>query len=403
VTLRDGAVDTVVHRGAPDPAALIESLGPLDGVALVAVDLSGLLAAAVVDRSADPVVMVRIAPRPAIDPVLAGHPSPRVERLIAHRFTVRGGHDLYGRDLAELDVAAAARLCDRPELAAANGIAVLATGSAAQSRHERDVADLLQFAFPDTHISIAGDFGGLGMAPREATVVLDAALSGIAGRLAGLLSTATAGLPDVPLMIGRGDGGLTTLAALRTHPVSVLQSTPALRLLAAAHRSGYTDCRVVLTRGHPGADPVPVPFIGEVRNGLVAAQPYLSTALHADLVIPTAQVAPFTGYQDDDVESTPLVIDDGDPDELAAAGAALSRPAAWLDEIAQIETKDELDRIRQAARERAVAIAIANGTAPGTAEFVEVSTVAVPYSPSGTVRVRVRVAGRHRAAVRVQR
>jgi len=404
VTLLDGQVDTIVHLDSPNPRALLDELGPLHEIQMVGIDLSELLGVAVVDGTADPVVMVRITPRPAIDRVLAGHPSPRVEHLIAHRFTVRGGHDLYGRDLAELDVSAATALCDRPEMASAKGIAVLATGSAAQSRHERDVADLLQFAFPETHISIAGDFGGLGLAPREATVVLDAALSGVAGRLAGELLDATARLPDVPVMIGRGDGGLTTLTGLRTHPVSVLQSAPALRVLAAAHRSGHTDCRVVLTLGHPASDPVGVPFIGEVRSGLVSAQPYLTTALAADLVIPTAQLAPFAGYvDDDDVGSTPLVINGDDPDELAAAGAALSRPAAWLDEIAQIEDQDQLDRIRQAAKERAVAIAIANGTAPGTAEFVDVSTVAVPYSPSGTVRLRVRVAGRHRDAGRERR
>jgi len=404
VSLIDGRMDAVVHLDSPDPRGLLDALGLLPDIQMVGVDLSELLAAALVDGAADPVVMVRITPRPAIDRVLASHPSPRVEHLIAHRFTVRGGHDLYGRDLAELDVVAAGALCDRPEMANTKGIALLATGSAAQSRHERDVADLLQFAFPDTHISIAGDFGGLGLAPREATVVLDAALSGLAARLAGTVLDATARLPDVPVMIGRGDGGLTTLTALRTHPVSVLQSAPALRVLAAAHRSGHDDCRVVLTVGHPESDPVPVPFIGEVRNGLVSAQPYLTTALAAELVIPTAQLAPFAGYvDDDDVGSTPLVVNGDDPDELAAAGAALSRPAAWLDEIAQIENQDQLEGIRQAACERAVAIAIANGTAPGTAEFVDVSTVAVPYSPSGTVRLRVRVAGRHRDGVREQR
>ncbi|MFD1524152.1 hypothetical protein ACFSJD_42160, partial [Pseudonocardia yunnanensis] len=49
--------------------------------------------------------------------------------------------------------------------------------------------------------------------------------------------------------------------------------------------------------------------------------------------------------------------------------------------------------VRRDAEARATAIATANGAAPGTADIVEVSTVAVPYSPSGTVRIRVRVAG----------
>ena len=49
--------------------------------------------------------------------------------------------------------------------------------------------------------------------------------------------------------------------------------------------------------------------------------------------------------------------------------------------------------VRRDAEERATAIVMANGAAPGTACLAEVSTVAVPYSPSGTVRIRVRVAG----------
>jgi hypothetical protein len=36
---------------------------------------------------------------------------------------------------------------------------------------------------------------------------------------------------------------------------------------------------------------------------------------------------------------------------------------------------------------------MANGAAPGSTRVAEVSTVAVPYSPSGTIRIRVRVAG----------
>jgi hypothetical protein len=64
-----------------------------------------------------------------------------------------------------------------------------------------------------------------------------------------------------------------------------------------------------------------------------------------------------------------------------------------VDEIAFIESTAELEGVRRDAQARATAIATANGAAPGSADIVEMSTVAVPYSPSGTVRVRVRIAG----------
>ncbi|HVV23933.1 MAG TPA: hypothetical protein VHF06_31155, partial [Pseudonocardiaceae bacterium] len=99
-------------------------------------------------------------------------------------------------------------------------------------------------------------------------------------------------------------------------------------------------------------------------------------------------------------DDVPLVVPDRDAGELACVGAAVTRPTAWLDEIAFIESTAELEGIRRDLAARATAIATANGAAPGTADIVEMSTVAMPYSPSGTVRMRVRVAGSADALVR---
>lgn len=71
----------------------------------------------------------------------------------------------------------------------------------------------------------------------------------------------------------------------------------------------------------------------------------------------------------------------------------MSQPTSWLDEVAFIRSAAQLERVRQDAEQRATAIVMANGAAPGSTYIAEVSTVAVPYSPSGMVRVRVRVAG----------
>lgn len=386
-----------------DPAALLALLvgSGANTPASVSVDLGSLLSAALTGEppTAERIVMVRIVPRPAQDPALSAHPSPIVERVVAHRFTVPGGHDLFGRELHRLDLAAAGALCRRSEIIGAGGIAVLATGSMAQSSHERAVADLLLAAAPDAHISVAGDFGGLGLAAREGTVVLDAALSAIAAALADELSAAVdKHAPSAVLLFARGDGGVVSEATLRSHPVVALAAGQALRLLGAAYLAGRPDCRIVVSGG-----PSHGRQIGEVRNGLVSVQPYEQTDLGTELVIPTATLSPFAGTPQtepgvpgEDVGAdlgAPLVISDGDPDELAATGAAVSRPTAWLDEITVIDSTAELDAVRRDARERATAIAIANGAAPGSADVVEMSTVAVPYSPAGTIRVRVRVAG----------
>jgi hypothetical protein len=107
------------------------------------------------------------------------------------------------------------------------------------------------------------------------------------------------------------------------------------------------------------------------------------------LVVPT----PVLTRADPSAGDVPIEVAESDIGTLTCVGAAVSRPTAWLDEIAFIESTAELEGIRRDAEARATAIATANGAAPGSADIVEVSTVAMPYSPSGTVRVRVRIAG----------
>jgi hypothetical protein len=113
--------------------------------------------------------------------------------------------------------------------------------------------------------------------------------------------------------------------------------------------------------------------------------------------VPTAVLAPDPGvpydHEDHQVDESPVVRPHTDVAQLACVGAAISKPMAWLDEVAFIGSAAELHRVRRDAEERATAIVMANGAAPGTAYLAEASAVVVPYSPSGMVRIRVRVAG----------
>ncbi|TNC25471.1 hydantoinase/oxoprolinase N-terminal domain-containing protein [Amycolatopsis alkalitolerans] len=366
-----------------DPAKLITEIvracpEPPSGIV---VDLSELLADHVLrhHERLSPVVMIRVVPRAATDPALARHPDEVVERLIAHRHTVPGGHDLFGRELRPIDRGALRAVCREIQQGPARDIAVVASGSPAQPRHEREVADSLQAAMPDARISAAYEFGGHGLAAREATVVLNAALTGAAGRI---LDACRRGARGIPFRLARGDGGWVSPERLRALPVLGIGAAEALRLQGAAHLAGTPDCRVLLDG--------PRPVVGDVRRGLAAVRPQMVSELGSALVTPTAVLTRADASRASDIA---FVKADQDAGELTCVGAAVSRPTAWLDEIAFIESTDELDRIRRDAQARATAIATANGATPGRADAVEVSTVAVPYSPSGTVRVRVRVAG----------
>ncbi|MFF5076379.1 hydantoinase/oxoprolinase N-terminal domain-containing protein [Actinoplanes sp. NPDC000266] len=357
------------------------------GADAVTVDIAPVLLDTLLRPESDipPVAVVRIVPRAATDPVLARSPAEVVERRVAGRWTVGGGHDLLGNELLPLDRPALAAFIGSLAETGIRHVAVVAAGSQAKPAHEREVADAIQAAVPGARISVASDYGGQGLTAREATVVLDCALTALTERLLDRCERTLARLPgDVRLRVARGDGGYSTPSRIRVTPVMAFGSTDALELCGAAHLAGLDDCRVLLRRD--GQD-----VAGEVRHRLavvrLAEQPRLGT----ELVVPTAALTPQPRETSRGAD-VPLVLAEN-PDLLACVGAAIARPASWLDEVAFIESADELERVRRDVEERATAMVMANGAAPGTTHIAEISTVAVPYSPSGTVRIRVRVAG----------
>lgn len=375
----------------------IAAAGP-GALRAVTVDISAVLLDAVMKaRTTLPeVAVVRIVPRPASDPDLARSPAHLVERLISHRWTVAGGHDLLGNELRPLDQAALADVCAEFVQADVRQLAVVAAGSQGRPEHERAVADAMQAAVPGARISAASDFGGQGLIAREATVVLDCTLGQLTDALLTRWEAALDALaPDVPLRVARGDGGFSTPSRVRALPSVALGAADAGELCGAAFMAAHEDCRVLLRR--PDGQ-----VAGDVRRGLPVVRSAQLVELGTALVVPTAVLAPEPGGADGRdvlrVTDVPIVVVDGDPYERVCVGAATSQPTGWLDEITYIESAVHLAGARREAEERAAAMVMANGAAPGTSYLIESSIVAVPYSPAGTVRIRVRVAGFSEAA-----
>ena len=397
VVLRDDRVVSIprVPAGAGDIESLISAIttasdGPLEAVTI---DISQIQLDAVL-RGAEilpPVAVIRIVPAAATDPALARSPAVLVERLIAHRFTVAGGHDLLGNELCPLDRAGADRLGARLAEVGIRDVAIVGAGSQANPRHEREVANVVQAAVPQARISVASDFGGQGLVAREATATLDCVLGPLTENLLSRWESALARwAPGVQLRVARGDGGYSTSSRVRALPIVALGSADAMQVAGAAFLGRSSDCRVMLPR--PEGQ-----MAGDVRHGLVVIRSGQMAGFGVELVVPTAVLIPDRGDGSGEglgrFTDLPVIQADGDPDELVCVGAATSRPMSWLDEFAFIESADQLERVREEAQERAAAIVVANGAAPGSAYVAEVSTVAVPYSPPGTIRVRVRVAG----------
>ena len=362
------------------------------GISAVTLDISMLLLHAVLHRAADlpPVAVIRIVPVPATDPTLSRSPSRVVERLVGRRFTVSGGNDLLGNELCRLDRGALPAVCAQLKASGIVDVAIVAAGSQARPLHERAVADAVQAAVPQARISLASDFGGHGLVAREATVTLDCALRPLTDALLTEWEAALAlSLPTASLRVARGDGGYSTSSRVRSLPIMSIGSADAMQVAGAAHLAHSRNCRVLLPR--PGGQ-----VAGDVRNGMVAIRSGELAAFGVQLVVPTAVLTPdrgAPGAASGRSTDARIVRATRDVEELTCLGAAVSSPTAWLDEFAFIESAAQLDRVRSEARERARALVLANGAAPGSADVAEVSTVAVPYSPPGTVRVRVRVAG----------
>ncbi len=384
VPMDDGDVEPLIARIVTAAQGALEA---------VSIDISQVLLDSVL-RAAPappPVAVIRIVPRPAADPALARSPARLVEQLIARRFTVAGGHDLLGHQLCPLDYGALQTVCGELAEAGIRGVAVVGAGSQANPVHEQTVANAVQATSSPARISVASDFGGQGLVAREATVTLDCALGPITERILAQWERALASMsPNASLRVARSDGGYSTSSRARSLPVVSLGAADAMQLAGAARLQRISDCRVLLPR--PDGQ-----VAGDVRHGLVAIRSGQLSVFGVELVVPTAVLTPDRGVESAvglrRITDVPLVLADRNPDELACLGAAVSQPTSWLDEFAFIESATELARVRRDAEERATAIVMANGAAPGTAHIAEISAVAVPYSPPGTVRIRVRVAG----------
>lgn len=389
-----GCLPVMTRSSSADPAVTLDAIGALAPrfPDLVVVDISAMLLDAVVRSVAQlqRVAVIRIVPRPATDPVLARSPAEVVERLVRRRFTVLGGHDLLGHELCPLDLGTLTQVCGELAGGDMRHVAIVAAGSQARPEHERAVADAVQAAVPGARISLASDFGGHGLVAREATLVLDCALGVLADSELALWEMALARRSGAALRVARGDGGFSTPARVRALPSLALGACDALALAGAAYLAGQRDCRVVLPRD--GGQ-----VAGDIRNGLPVVRPGELRGIATELVAPTAALAsyPRAGHGGEALPAAdvPVITGQRDPVDLACLGAAVARPTAWLDEVASISSPAELDRVRLDAEERATAIVMANGAEPGTAHLTELSVVAVPYSPFGTVRVRVRVVG----------
>ncbi|MFD9123219.1 hypothetical protein [Kitasatospora sp. NPDC059571] len=366
---------------------------------------------------ASPVAALRVVPRVPQSAARATHPSPLVTALATWRGTAAGGHDLFGTELAPLDVAAARDCALRAQAAGLTTLAITATGAGACTDHEQTIAARLLEEFPHLRLCLSHEVGGLGLLEREATTVVNAALFDVVADLIDRCEHAVGRvLPAASCWFAGGDGGRIPGKRLRWLPVLGLAASTATTLIGASAMAGRSGAHVALVSAHTITT-------GRTDDGLPHVEADLPGNLDAQLTLPQAAVVVHqtgpasteTWLHDrtEDPIDVVAVLDEAatvpahhllqalahgttlvrPETDLAALGAACTQPSAWLDLLVPVTAPEELDRIQSQAEQRALTLVAADG--PGTERIVR--SVASPVGYLSIYRLQVRAAAHARA------
>lgn len=364
------------------------------------------------------VAALRVVPRLPSTPAVGGHPAALVRSLVAWRGTVTGGHDLFGNELAPLDLDAAERCAETARAAGLTTLAVTATGACALASHEQALAARLLERFPDLRLCLSYEAGGLGLLEREATTIVNAALLDVAEYLVTGCERATRTLSArASCSFATGDGGRVSGKRLRLFPAVGLAATGAAALIGAATLSGTTDALVVLT----GPSTL---TLGQVREGLPHVESDLPGAIGVRMAAPqpvltvnrvrtASEAATLLTEHSRRTTDVVAVLDEGGLEvaeqflratggvpvllrpgaDIAAVGAACTEPSAWLDLLIP-GTAEELDGLQTRAEQQALTLVAANGAKPGSEHIVRSAATAVGYLRSSLYRLQVRASSR---------
>lgn len=375
----DEAIDSALDR-------LLSGIGTArDPVRSIAFDLSEVL------RRSDhlPLTLVRIAPRPPIDP----GDEPRVgEAPILH---VRGGHTTLGEELAPFDSAGFREASAR--IPAGSRVVITSAGALVNLAHELAAGEILLEHPGALSVSFSHAFDSNSFATRERTAVLNSALLPDAEALSTAL-TLVAGRhhPDARLSVTRNDGGRVPLSRLPDAPVHSAFSGSPIEFIGAAALCGLDDGDLVLAAG----DGV---RLGTLRFGAAVVVPQLRWD-GARLATQTAHLVPASEILLGGRSRAPRIVrahgaelpawldasDLVETDlELRALGAACAPLTDWAVDIVGAGSAAEMAHELQAAEARVRTRLAAFGALPSTVRILESRFTATTYEHARVVSVRV--------------
>lgn len=203
---------------------------------------------AVVSRTGlTPTAAIRLSlPSSSGVPPMADWPDGLAACLGRHTYEVSGGHEFDGREIADLDEAALARIADDIAAKGIQAAAITAVFSPLRPEHEKAARDILRRRLPRLRISLSHELGRVGLIERENATIINASLLHLAARATDAFKDALAdsGI-DAPLYLSQNDGTLMDVEYAKRFPVTTFSSGPTNSMRGAALLSGLKDCIVI--------------------------------------------------------------------------------------------------------------------------------------------------------------
>lgn len=176
-------------------------------------------------------------------------------------FTLGGGHEFDGREIAPTDPAELRKVCDAVRDAGVESVAISSVFSPVNDGHEREAAEMFTAHLPEVALSLSSEIGRVGLLERENATILNACLRPLAIRIMNSLETAMERLGvAAPLYLSQNDGTLMGTEFSSRYPVATFASGPTNSMRGAAHLSDEADCAVIDIGGTTSD-------VGILRNG----------------------------------------------------------------------------------------------------------------------------------------
>ncbi len=194
--------------------------------------------------------------RPAVD-------WPEDIRAVVEDYVIiRGGYEYDGKEIAELDTAAARAFFARMK-GKVQSIAISCVFSTVRDEEELAVAKLCREVMgEDIHISISSEIGSMGLIERENATILNAALYQVAQRFTDgfARSLADEGITNARIYLSQNDGTLMTMDYARRYPIRTVACGPTNSIRGASYLSSLKNA-IVIDVGGTTTD------LGVIQNG----------------------------------------------------------------------------------------------------------------------------------------